>query len=34
VVSNYPQDSGGRYVLGLPISVIRFIHGGIAIFSH
>jgi hypothetical protein len=34
VVNNYPEDSGGGYVLGLPISVICFIHGGIAIFSH
>jgi hypothetical protein len=33
-VNNFPQDSGGGYVLGLPISVIRFIHGGVAIFSH
>jgi hypothetical protein len=34
VVNNYSQDSGGEYVLGLPISVIRFIHGGIATLNH
>jgi hypothetical protein len=33
VVNNYPQDSGGGYLLGLPISGIRFIQRGIAIFS-
>jgi hypothetical protein len=34
VANNYPQDSGGGYVPGLPISVIRFIHRGIAVLSH
>jgi hypothetical protein len=34
VEGQYPAQSGGMFMLGIPVSVIQLIHAGIAISSN